>query len=143
MNSPISFSRSGRSDADGKKERRISAEVSDRLAADIGDVLEKVREQRPTATLAEVVRMIFEEDLNGHISTIALSFPAVLNMNLEEAERTFAALAGKSLEEYQLWVRGRHIFGRLHVDQMIEEAGAEGQPENCPGSGRILVGEGT
>lgn len=56
-----SFSRSGRSGPGGKHTERISTDVSESLLCDIADAQELFREQSPTATRAEVVRMILEE----------------------------------------------------------------------------------
>lgn len=71
-----SFSRSGRSGPGGKHTERISTDVSESLLCDIADAQELFREQSPTATRAEVVRMILEEDLHGCIGSLARTFPA-------------------------------------------------------------------
>lgn len=81
--------------------------------------------------------------LLADIGALCQAFPGAREMNLAAATAALSALDGKTVDEYRDSILAMHIFGRLHVDQMIEEAGAEGQPENCPGSGRIPVGEGT
>lgn len=110
-----SFSRSGRSGPGGKHTERISTDVSESLLCDIADAQELFREQSPTATRAEVVRMILEEDLHGCIGSLARTFPAASSMDLETATRTFAAVSGQTLEQFQDFVMAKFIFGRLRA----------------------------
>ncbi|MDD3355271.1 hypothetical protein [Zoogloea sp.] len=110
-----SFSRSGRSGPGGKHTERISTDVSESLLCDLADAQELFREQSPTATRAEVVRMILEEDLHGCIGSLARTFPAASSMDLETAKRTFAAVSGQTLEQFQDFVMAKFIFGRLRA----------------------------
>ncbi len=115
MTSTPSFSRSGRSGSSGKQTERISTDVSEALLCDLADAQELFREQSPTATRAEVVRMILEEDLHGCIASLTRAFPSASSMDLETAKRTFAAASGKTLEQFQDFVMAKFIFGRLRA----------------------------
>ena len=70
-----SCSRSGRSGLGGKYSERVSADVPEALLCDLNDAVELIREHTPTATRAEVVRMILEEDLHGCIASLTRSLP--------------------------------------------------------------------
>lgn len=142
MNSPISFSRSGRSGPGGKNIERISADVPVGLLCDINDAVEAFREHTPTATRSEVIRCVIDEYLNGCIVALSRAYPAAPGMTLDAAEQALAALEGKSVDEYRRWVMAAHIFGRLHVGEIIADALAPAQPLNEPASGPVPVGKG-
>lgn len=133
-----SFSRSGRSSVGGKQTERISTDVSEALLCDLADAQELFREHAPTATRAEVVRMILEEDLQGCIASLTRAFPAAKHMGLEALEKTLATLAGKSLEQYRQFVMAKHIFGRLHaVEESMGVMPDLGQSRNAAEGGQI------
>ncbi|NML24311.1 hypothetical protein [Zoogloea dura] len=142
MNSPISFSRSGRSGSDGKNTERISADVPVGLLCDISDAAEAFREHTPTATRAEVIRSLIDEHLNGCIVALSRTYPGAPGMTLDAAEQALAVLEGKTVDEYRRWVMAAHIFGRLHADKIIGDALAPAQPLNESGSGPVPVGKG-
>ena len=131
-----SFSRSGRSGLGGKYSERVSADVPEALLCDLNDAVELIREHTPTATRAEVVRMILEEDLHGCIASLTRAFPAAKNMGQDALEKTLATLAGQSLEEYRKAVMAKHIFGRLHVvdDSIMGDMPILGNGQKAPGA---------
>jgi len=137
----ISFSRSGRSGAHGKNDQRVSADVSLSPLADIGDAVEMFREATPTATRSEVLRNILDEDLNGRIGALCHAFPGARGMSLTSAIAALAALDGKTVEEYRDAVLSMHIFGRLHVNDMVDSRQTECQSQNVVIEGQAEVGE--
>lgn len=137
MNSPISFSRSGRSGPGGKNIERISADVPVGLLCDINDAVEAFREHTPTATRSEVIRCVIDEYLNGCIVALSRAYPAAPGMTLDAAEQALATVG-----EYRRWVMAAHIFGRLHVGEIIADELAPAQPLNEPASGPVPVGKG-
>ena len=134
-----SFCRSLRSDPGGKHAERISTDVSESLLCDIADAQVLFREQSPTATRAEVVRMILEEDLHGCIGSLARTFPAASSMDLETAKRTFAAASGQTLEQFQDFVMAKFIFGRLRAaaDYSVARAPNLGNAHNETETGPV------
>lgn len=133
-----SFSRSGRSGASGKNTERVGADVPESLLCDLHDAVELFREHTPTATRAEVVRMILEEDLHGCIASLTRAFPSAKNMGLEAAEKTLATLAGQSVEQFRRMVMTKHIFGRLHVvEESMGEVLEMGQQLNGADAGTV------
>lgn len=133
-----SFSRSGRSGSSGKNTERVGADVPESLLCALNDAVELFREHTPTATRAEVVREIIENDLHGCIASLTRAFPSAKNMDLEAAEKTLATLAGQSVEQFRRSVMTKHIFGRLQaVEDIVGDAPDLGQPLNAAGIGTV------
>lgn len=143
MNSPISFSRSGRSGAHGKNDQRMSADVPQALLDDLDEAVERQREHVPTVTRSEVLRNIVDEDLNGRIGALCQAFPGARGMSRDAAVAAFAAMEGMTPDQYREFLIDKHVFGRLHVDaQMLAERPHGAQPGNALASGPVPVGEG-
>ena len=130
MEDEASFSRSGQSGSVGKNDNRVTADVDDKLRCDIGDALEMYRAKKPTATRAEMLRNLIDEELNGCITAILHVFPDADSMSLDEAEAAMALLGRMSVEDFRRQVMAQHIFGRLHLDSTIANSGGDSQPRN-------------